>query len=817
MLKNYLKIAWRNLVKHKMYAAIKIGGFAFSIAACILISLYILHETRYDKDYPDGDQLYRIVGAFNDDGKINKGTYFQAPLSKAIQADLPQIELAGRLLPNTLFYGAGSNQITTSESNVSIYEEGFTYMDQELLDMFHLPMVYGAAHDALIAPQSIVLTKSKAEKYFPGKNPVGKLIYLNGDREKPYTVKGVLEDFPSTSHFANFSFFLTLEGVVFYPGESENWGATNYPTYIKLRKGTDIATFEKQLTRDVIDRYWVPNMKAAGNVDADKLVKEVNLYLQPVKDIHLYSYDISDYPQFQHGDIRVWLFGAIAGFILLIACINFINLSTAKSANRAKEIGLRKVVGSYRHHLIGQFLAESTLYSVLSFLVAVMLAWVLLPLFNTLTDKQLSFPWNQWLFSLAVVNAAILVGIMAGIYPSLYLSGFRPIAVLKGDLNKGAKNPFLRNGLVIFQFVTSILLIVGTLVINGQMQFILNKKIGFDKDQVLILQGTHTLGNQIKALRDELKKRPEVQNVSIGDYLPIHVGGIKRNGNPFWKDGKTKEQASTGGQFWAIDENYLPTLGMELVAGRNFSKDLATDSQSAIINETLAKGLGLKQPIGARITNNNNNANVLTVIGVVKDFNFESLRDKMDGLCMVLGDSPTMVAVKIDKKHMSQAVSVISAVWKDFSPHQAIRYTFLDEGYAAMYADVQRTGNIFISFAVLAIFIACLGLFGLAAFTTEQRTKEIGIRKVLGSSVTGIVQLLSKDFIRLVFVAIVIASPLAWWAMNKWLEDFAYRIHIEWWMFCLAGLLAIMIALFTVSYQAIKAALANPVKSLRSE
>lgn len=814
MITNYIKIAWRNLLKHKLYSAIKIGGFAFSIAACILITLYIIHETNYDKTYPDGDRIYRIVGAFNDNGKIAKGTMFQAPMSKAVKADFPEVEQVGRILPNTLFYGAGSNQVTTEDSPVSMYEEGFTYMDQELLDILQLPMVYGEAKTALNEPNSIVVTKSKAEKYFAGENPIGKIIYLNGNEAKPYTVKGVIDDFPSTSHLNAFSFLLTLTDVEFYPGEQENWGATNYPTYLKLKENVDIRQFEKKLTNEMLAKYWIPNMEKSGDKYASEMYESVNLFLQPINQIHLYSSDISDYTQIQQGDIKfVWLFGGIAAFILLIACINFINLSTAKSANRAKEVGLRKVVGSYRSSLIAQFLSESLLYSVLSFAIGLLLAWTFLPLFNMLSGKDLNFPWAQWQLFPLLLLAALIVGLLAGLYPSFYLSGFKPIRVLKGEVSRGSKSPILRNGLVVFQFATSIMLIIGTLVINSQMNFILNKKIGFDKDQIMVLQGTNTLGGQIQTLKEEVQQLPQVKLASVGDYLPVRMGGVKRNGNPFWKEGKTKEEAAVSGQFWGVDENYLSTLGMKLVEGRNFSKDLATDSQSVIINQKLAKELGLKNPIGARITN----GTLFTVIGVVEDFNFESLKDEVEGLCMVLSNSPTMLSIKISGPDMASAIQAISATWKKFSPDQAIRYTFLDEGYANMYDDVQRTGNIFNSFAVLAIFIACLGLFGLAAFTTEQRTKEIGIRKVLGATVNGIIQLLSKDFLKLVLVAIIIASPIAWWGMRQWLNDFAYRIDIEWWVFALAGLLALVIALLTVSWQAIKAAVANPVKSLRNE
>ncbi|WP_257666712.1 ABC transporter permease [Parapedobacter tibetensis] len=814
MLNNHFKIAWRSLVKHKLYSAIKIGGFAFSIAACILIALFIIHETSYDKAYPDVSQLYRVVGTNTDEqGNLLKFTAFEAPMAEALKADFPEIEQAARLLPNPLF-GAGSNQVSTDDHPESMNEDGITYADQELLDILQFPVIHGNMQHALDEPNTVVLSASKAEKYFPEGNPIGKAIYLNNNKSKPYTVKAVIEDIPTTSHLYGYDFFLTLSGVHFYDGEQTNWLASNYVTYFKIRAGTDLNLLEQKMTENVLNNYLIPAIKATGR-PVPAYMKTARLTLQPITAIHLHSSDIHDYHMDRRGDIRfVWLFGGIAGFILLIACINFINLSTAKSASRAKEVGLRKVVGSYRSGLISQFLSESMLYSLLSIVLGVLLAWLFLPLFNLLADKHLVFPWaNIWLFPIIVLSA-IGIGLLAGLYPAVYLSGFRPIQVLKGQLSRGVKNPVLRNGLVVFQFTTSIILIVGTLIINNQMHFILNKKVGFDKDQVMIVQGTHTLGEQVQTLKDEIRNIPDVRQVSVSDYIPVRMGGVKRNGNPFWKEGKVTEDNSVGGQYWQVDEDYLATLGIQLHEGRNFSKEMATDSETAIINESLAKALNLNNPIGARITNG---WKKMVVIGVVEDFNFESMKDEVGGLCLVLGNSPTMMAIKLGGRDVKETIADISALWKKFAPDQTFQFTFLDQSYANMYAGVQRTGTIFTCFAVLAIMIACLGLFGLAAFTTEQRTKEIGIRKVLGASVNGIVRLLSKDFIKLVLVAILIASPIAWWGMDKWLEDFAYRIDITWWVFAVAGLTAVLIALLTVSFQAIKAAVANPVNSLRDE
>ncbi len=811
MIKNYSKIAWRNLVKHKLYSAIKIGGFAFSIAACILIGLYIIHEISYDKSYPDSDRLYRAVGQFSVDGSVIQGIAFEAPFAAAMKADFGEIEQAGRLLPNPLF-GAGSNQVSTGDHPESLHEEGIVFIDQELLDMLQLPMDHGERQRALSEPNAVVLTATKARKYFAEENPIDKVLYLNNDKSRPYTVKGVVADIPTNSHLYGYDFFLNLTQ---YDGDRTNWLAGNYVTYFKIRPGTDSRQLAAKITENVLENYKIPAMRADGR-QIPEFLKTARIILQPLPAVHLHSYDIRDYNDAgAKGDIRfVWLFGGIAVFILLIACINFINLSTAKSASRAKEVGLRKVVGSYRRSLVVQFLIESMLYILLSIGLGVLLAWLLLPLFNQLANKQLIFPWtNVWLLPASLLST-IGIGLLAGFYPAAYLSGFQPISVLKGQLKRGAKNPVLRNGLVVFQFTTSIILIVGTLIINSQMHFILNRKIGFDKDQVMVIQATHTLGDRVATLKDEIGNIPSVQHVSISDYLPVIVDGAKRNGNPFWKTGRINEDPSVGGQFWIVDEDYIPTLGIQLHEGRNFNKELATDSEAAIINQSLAKSLQLDNPIGVQLTNGGRN---ITVIGVVEDFNFESMKDEVGGLCMVLGNSPGMMAVKIGGPDLLATIDAITAMWAAFSPEQTIRFTFLDDSFANMYAEVRRIGTIFTYFAALAIVIACLGLFGLAAFTTEQRNKEIGIRKVLGASVAGIVRMISSNFVKLVLISIFIASPIAWWAMNKWLEDFAYRIDIQWWVFAVAGLAAVVIALLTVSWQAIRAATANPVDSLRDE
>ncbi|MEO7990138.1 MAG: ABC transporter permease [Chryseolinea sp.] len=807
MLQNYFKIGWRNLSKQKMYSSIKIGGFALGIAACLLIALFIKDELSYDRHYPDGDRIFRVLQAYHFRGESGKDVWFQAPFAKALKDDYPEIEKVGRYNSSELF-GAGSNQIRRADEAENTFEEGFVYADQELLEILQVPMVYGNLKHCLDEPHTIVITKSKADKYFPGENPVGKLMVRNNDNANPFKVGGVMEDFPANSHL-HFDFIMTMKGVEFWDGEQSYWGATNYPTYILLRQGADAAQLEKKLSK-VIEKYLLPHWLNEGMADAKEAAKSVWFELQPVKDIYLRSEGVSD--PLSHGDIRfVWLFGAIAGFILVIACINFINLSTAKSANRAKEVGLRKTVGSYRSNIINQFLTESLVFSFLSFAIGLVLAWLLLPFFNVLSAKSLIFPWQEWELYPILVIALIAVGILAGLYPAFYLSAFKPVNVLKGNVSRGSKNATTRSMLVVFQFTTSITLIIATFIIYRQVEYILNKKVGFDKEQVLLIQGTSTLDKQIKTFKNELTKLSAVKSVTISDYLPIK--GTKRNGNSFFKEGRSKTDQSVGTQVWRVDHDYIKTMGMKLIEGRNFSEDMRTDSASIIINRAMAKELELTDPVGQRIMN----WQVYNVIGVVEDFHFESLREEIGPLALILGDDSNIISVKISSTDMSSVISSVEAIWKKFSPNQPIRYSFLDESYAHMYDDVQRMGRIFISAAVLAIIVACLGLFALSAFMVEQRSKEISIRLVLGASLKSIFSLLTINFLKLVLISIVIAAPVAWYMMHKWLQDFTYRTEITWDVFVLAGAIGVLIAVLTISYQSIKAGLIKPAENLKMD
>ncbi len=796
--------------KQRMYAAINIGGFAIGIAACLLIALYIANETSYDSYNRNKGNVFRVIGEVTQAGTTYRGTSFQPPMAKALVNDFPEIQKAGRILYNKLF-GGTENQIRRIDQANDTFEEGFCFADTSMLDILDVQMVYGDRLTALKEPNSVVICKSMADKYYPGQNPVGKTLIFNDNTRVPLSIGGVMRDFPHNSHL-QFRGFISLSGLNFWEGEQDSWNSSNYGIYVQLRPGVDIASFNKRVTDHILDKYIIPSMAARGRNYTDEIKKNGHLYLQPLTAIHLNSYNIEE-SHIKHGDIRfIWLFGGVAVFILLLACINFLNLATARSANRAKEVGLRKVIGSSRGNLIRQFLTESILYSFFSFALGLVIAAALLPAFNKMAGTRLSIPFaNVWLLP-AIIGSATLIGILAGIYPAFYLSYFKPIDTLKGSLRMGSRNSGLRSGLVVFQFTVSIVLLIGTAVIYKQMQYILNSKIGFDKEQIVTIQGADVLRTQTTAFKDELLKLPYVKNVSVSDFLP--VAGTKRNGNSFFREGRMQEDAPIRTQHWVVDDSYLATFGMKLIAGRNFDKTMPTDSQATVINAAMVRKLGVKNPIGQIITNGDEH---LTVIGVVDDFYFESVKQQVEPMVMILGNSNSIVSVKVKTTYMHAALDGLSETWKKFQPHQTMRYAFLDQSYAAMYADVQRTQYIFTGFSLLAVVVACLGLFGLAAFMAEQRSKEVSIRKVLGASVMNLFALLTGNFLRLVLISLVIAVPLGWMLMNKWLQDYAYRVNISWDIFALSGFAVIAIAFITICWQAVSTAIVNPAKTLRSE
>ena len=611
MWKNYLKIAWRNILKAKGFSFINIAGLSIGISACILIAVYIIHETSYDKFVPNSENIYRVVNSINLGNGTERGVHFSANFARTVDADFDEVEKAGRIMDNDLFYGAGANEIQINDQEMQHHEDGFAYADQEVLDIFSIPMVFGDTKTALTEPKSIVISESVSKKFFKDQNPVGSVIYLNGNREDPRRITAVMRDFPTNSHL-DYKYFLTMKGVEFGKGEQDRWVQSNYKTYLQLRPDTNVEEFDKTLSSTVIIQYLKPAMLAMGMTMAEGLEDKAELYLQPMTDIHLYSANIGSESGFRNDIKIVWIFGTVALFILVLASINFVNLSTSKSANRAKEVGLRKVVGSSRMNLILQFLAESILLTLMAFIVGLILAESIMPLFQEMTGIALTIPWSNPLFLPILLVAALLVGGLAGFYPSIYLSAFSPIHVLKGRLRLGSKSGGFQSSLVVFQFSISIILIIGTLVINKQMSHILNSKVGFEKEQVIQLYGTNMLGDQDQVFKEELSRISGIESVTISDFLPL--AGTKRNGNQFTKEGRDNIDESISGQVWQVDEDYLETLGIELIAGRNFDKNIASDKKATIVNEEMVKELALEDPIGKKISRY---GEVNEIIGVV--------------------------------------------------------------------------------------------------------------------------------------------------------------------------------------------------------
>ncbi len=667
----------------------------------------------------------------------------------------------------------------------------------------------------MVNPYSVVITENIAKKYFNSTDVVGRTLTINDTGI--YKVTGVIKDVPARSHF-NFNFFVSMYGQL-SSYEINQWTSNNFNTYIVLKDGADPKKLEAGFD-GFINKYVGPSLQSL-NLTMEQFKKSGNYLkytLTPLTSIHLHSNKSSELGV--NGNIEyVYIFSVIALFILLIACVNFMNLSTARSSGRAREVGVRKVLGSLRQSLIMQFITESVLVSFIAMVLALVIAALLLPYFNQLAGKELVLGlFSKWWLIPSLLMLVIIVGLLAGSYPAFYLSSFNPIDVLKGKLAAGFKTGWLRSSLVVFQFWISIILIIGTIVIFNQLNYIRNQDIGFDRTHILIIQNTNALGMQAKAFKEDILKINGVQNATMTGYLP--TAGW-RSDSPLFPEASFDQKKAVSMQIWNVDENYIPTLDMKMAQGRNFSSQFPTDSSGIIINEAAAKLFGFRDAVNRPLYYMKNfpatNLTAFHIVGVVKDFNFNSLRQNVTPLCLVLQKQTGSIAFRINTTNTEGLISQVENKYKQMAPGQPFKYSFMDEDFNKTYDAEQRAGRISITFSILAILIACLGLFGLVTYAAEQRTKEIGIRKVLGANVGNIVLMLSKDFLKLVFIASLIAFPVAWWAMNKWLLDFAYRINISWWIFAGATLLAVFIALATVCFQAIKAALANPVNSLKME
>jgi putative ABC transport system permease protein len=819
MLRNYIKIAWRNLLRNKVFSFINITGLALGMATCLLISLYVYHELSYDRFHEKAARIVRVTFRANMNGnKINEA-HVMPPTAQALLRDYPEVMEATRL--------RHAGELLLTKGNDVVRENAVAFADANFFEVFSFPLMNGSSKSALIRPNTVVISDKMARKYFGDANPIGKTLALKGSKQV-LEITGVMADFPANSHF-RYDFLIAMAGLD--EAKITSWMQSEFFTYLVLPEGYDYKQLEAKLPQ-AVEKYMGPQVQQAFGMPFAKFREagnDLGLKLQPLTDIHLHSdfaYDLS-----QSGDIRyVYGFGAIALFMLLIAAFNFMNLSTAGATKRAGEVGIRKVMGSVRSALVWQFLVESLLLTAIALLLAVGLVLLALPAFNNITGNSLTVNFLAIPVLLPGLGLfGLVVGVLAGSYPAFFLSSFKPIAVLKGGrafqgtafrgvgrITVGWQRVSLRSALVVIQFCLSFILIVGTVVVSQQLTFIRNAKLGYDKERVLVLHETGRLGKNETLFRQQLLQDSRVINASVSGYVPA---GPSYNNN-FLVYGDNKAGQYVKGIRYDVDEQYIPTLGMTMASGRNFSRAFSTDSSGIILNETAAKQLGWgNDAIGHTVTRpgNDGSKEAYRVIGVVQDFHFRSLHERITPLMMTMGNNNGTILLNVKTGDVADLLKTIGNQWRAFGVDVPFAYSFLTDDFNAVYRAEQQTGQVLGLFSGLTIFISCLGLFGLAIFTAESRTKEIGVRKVLGASIAGIVALLSKDFLKLVLIAILIASPIAWYAMNQWLKDFAYKIDIEWWMFVGAGLLAIGIALLTVSFQSVKAALMNPVKSLRSE
>jgi len=789
MLKNYFKIAFRNIIRHKAFSAINISGLAIGMASSILILLWVQNELSYDRFHKTADRLYRITCSAGD----FKAAVNCAGMPGGLKDQMPEIESFVRLShPTTILFEAGGRKFT---------EERTFYADSNFLQFFSFPLLKGTIATAMQRPDAVLLTEEMAIKYFGKEDPIGKI--LRKDNGSNVTITGVLANIPSNSHL-QFDFILPMSAIAQNNSDLKNnaWNRFNFYSYVQLDKSfvpTKASLLKFNQRMDQIYKKHEPNgVKAA-------------FQLQPVTDIHLQPGLQVDLPG--HGNAQyVNIFFIVAIIILIVACINFMNLATARSARRAKEVGLRKVVGAVRGQLIGQFIGESLLISFFALLVAIVIVLICLPLFNNLAGKKLVIDLLDGKILLSLLGIALATGFIAGSYPALFLSGFTPVKVLKGNMKSMGGNLLFRNGLVIIQFIVSIVLLAGTVVIYNQLQFIKHRNPGFVKDNLLYMPMTGELWNQQQALKTELERNPLTNKFTIVSELPVNI--VSGNVNIQWegKDPRTQPVIPS----MEVSENFIGVFQMTLVSGRDFSRAFKADSDNYIINEKAVQVMGMTvaNAVGKPLSFNDHKG---MIIGVVKDFNFKPVQQPIEPLILHLNKWGGTVIVRAAAGSTEATIKALGKINLALNPAYPFTYNFLDQDLANLYKGEQQMGRIFNLFAILAIFISCLGLYGLSAFMAQQRTKEIGVRKVLGASVYNIVYLLSTGFTKLILLATVIAIPLAWFAINGWLQGFAYHVDLSWMVFVFASMSALLIAWLTVGYESVKAAVSNPVKSLRTE
>jgi len=790
MFKNYFKTTWRNLFRNKAFSLINIMGLALGLACSLLIMLWVNDEYKVDAFHKNKTQLYSVFERRYHDGQINAGYATQGLMPDEMKRVFPEVQYAT---------GNAWSHVSTFEANNKIIKEDGNFAGQDFFKMFSYPLLQGDAITALQTPLDIAISRKMAEDFFgSAAEAIGKTIrYQN---KKDLKITAVFDNVPQNSS-AKFDYLINWQTFLENNGWAKNWDNNGPPTHIMLRKGTDINAFEKKITK-FLDNY---NKKQSPH-------SYVRLGIQRFGDVYLHS-NFDQNGEISGGRIEyVRIFSIVAIFILLIACINFMNLTTTKSIKRAKEIGVRKVMGAVRFALIKQFISEALLIVSIAMLISLVVVTLVLPQFNQFTGKQIQIPFDNGTFWLSLTGLLLVTGFISGSYPALYLSSFRPVRVLKGLPKFSSSALWFRKGLVVFQFTLSIILIIVTIVVSKQVKYIQTTNLGYDKENLVYISLEGDLAAKYKLFKSQSLQMPGIQNVTKITDGPTRINngttGVQWNG----KDPNLKIDFAHA----AIGYDFIKTMHLQLAQGRDFSEDFATDSAGYIINETALRIIGYQDPIGKPFTQWGMKG---TIIGVVKDFHFNSLHTQINPLILRLGEKTGSgsALIRTEPGKTKEALASLEGICKELNPQFPFTYKFSDEEYQKLYTSEQVVNKLANYFAVLAISISCLGLLGLVMFAAEQRTKEFGIRKVLGARPATLFKLLSKEFLLLVLIAMVIASPLAWIAMDNWLQDYVYRIHVSWWMFAVAGVLVVLIALITVSFQAIKAAIANPVKSLRTE
>ena len=810
MWQNYLKIGFRNLLNNRLYSGLNIMGLAVGLAVSLLMGLYVRDELSYDAFHEKADRLYRVNYNATINGQEHLMAMSCAPFGPTLAEESPAVEAMCR------FRQWGF--ISVKKEGEAIEEGANTYVDSTFFQLFSFPLIEGDPRTALTEPGTMVISERIAMKYFGTRTGLlGQTLRVN--ERQDLRITGVMKNMPAQSHF-HYDFLFPMVSI---PEEANStvWLSNNFQTYLLLRPGASVEAVAQQI-EGLLTKYISPQLTEYIGSNLAEFRAQGNDFeysLQNLRELHLHSDRGGEHEA--NSDIKyVWIFSAVALIVLLLACVNFMNLSTARSAKRAREVGVRKALGSSRGALVSQFLSESLLLTFISFGLAIVLVMVVLPYFNEFAAKDMQFSLLNAPLLVALGSLGILTALVAGSYPAFYLSSFRPIQTLKGKLDTSGRGAsWLRSGLVTFQFFASVALIISVLTVQQQLSFIQNKKLGYDKEHLVMLRNTWWLQQKTTDFKAQLQQIPGVAAVSCSDYFPTPSS---RNNSTFNIEGQDVAASSVSCQFWRVDFDYLNTLGLQLKEGRWFDAQLATDSTKCVINQAEAKSLGLANPIGHKITTYIDPELKVTatyeIIGIIEDFHYESLRLNIEPMVMAINDWSGTIALRLDDKaDITQTLGAVKGLFKQYLPSQPFNYLFIDQEFEHQYQAEQRIGGILAAFAGLAIFIACLGLFGLAAYMAEQRTKEIGIRKVLGASITQLVAMLSVDFLKGVVVASLLAFPLAWWAMSRWLEEFAYRTELSWQVFVAAAVLASAIALVTVSAQSIKAALSNPVQSLRSE